>query len=375
MSVIVGWATSKTSVRWRRRGVEERFVHETAIRITLLGYAGVQTLDLAGPLDAFGAANTARPGAYATVTASLDGAPFVSEGGLRIVPDCALADAGPVDTLIVPGGEGLRRPGVADEVAAALRLRAGACRRIVSICTGIYGVAPSGLLDGRRATTHWRFADDVAQRFAAILVDRDAIFIKDGPFYTSAGITAAIDLALALIEEDFGPRLALSVARDLVVYLKRSGGQRQYSEPLRFQARAGDRFADLAAWVAAHLDEDLSIERLAARMRLSPRQFSRRFTQAFGVTPSQRIEALRLDAARDYLTGTQAQVAAIATAVGFGSADAFRRAFDARFGLSPTDYRRRFAPITAIQAGHSNDDSPLASLPRAASSRAARGGD
>jgi transcriptional regulator GlxA family with amidase domain len=324
---------------------------ETAIRVALLGYDGVQTLDLAGPLDAFGAANDARADAYVTMTTSLDGASFVSEAGLRITPDCAITGAGTVDTLIVPGGEGLRRPGVAAAVAAAVGRLAPVARRIVSVCTGIYGVAPSGLLDGRRATTHWRFAGDVASRFPAIRLEPDAIFIKDGPLYTSAGITAAIDLALALIEEDYGPKLALSVARDLVVYLKRSGGQRQYSEPLRFQARAGDRFAELAAWIAAHLNDDLPVEALAARAGLSPRQFSRRFTRAFGMTPSQQIEALRLDAARDHLTGTGANVDVIAATVGFRSDDAFRRAFDRRFGLSPTDYRRRFAPSPSKHRG------------------------
>ena len=345
----------------------------TPIRVALLGYAGVQTLDLAGPLDAFGSASAARPGAYSTVTTSLDGAPFVSETGLRITPDCALADAGAVDTLIVPGGEGLRRPGVAEAVAAMLRVRAPGCRRVVSICTGIYGVAPSGLLAGRRATTHWRFADDVEARFPAVRLDRDAIFVKDGALYTSAGITAAIDLALALIEEDYGPELALRVARDLVVYLKRSGGQRQYSEPLRFQARAGDRFADLAAWIASHLAQDLSVEALAARMRLSPRQFSRRFTQAFGMTPAQQVEALRLDAARDFLTGTEAPVDSIAATVGFRSDDAFRRAFDRRFGLSPTDYRRRFAPHAPIPEGDGHVAAPYPDLPRTTAA-AGRGG-
>src|ERR1700722_2689113 len=329
-----------------------------AIHVVLLGYAGVQTLDIAGPLDAFASANSARPGAYLALTASLDGAPFVSESGLRIAPDAALRDAGAIDTLIVPGGAGLRTPALYEEIARAVRQCAASCRRIVSVCTGIYGVAPTGLLDGRRATTHWRFADDVAARFPAVRLDCDRIFIKDGPLYTSAGITAAIDLALALIEEDYGPRLALTVARDLVVYLKRSGGQRQFSEPLQFQDRAGDRFADLAAWIASHLGDDLSVERLAARAALSPRQFSRRFTQAFGQTPSDQIEALRLDAARDHLTESSAQVESIATAVGFRSNDAFRRAFDRRFGLSPTEYRRRFPPTPLQHAGDYDVDVP-----------------
>jgi transcriptional regulator GlxA family with amidase domain len=168
------------------------------IRVVLLGYAGVQTLDLAGPLDAFASANSARAGAYLTLTTSLNGTPFASESGLRIVPDASLHDVGAIDTLIVPGGAALRSPDVYEEIAEAVMRCSTGCRRIVSVCTGIYGVAPTGLLDARRATTHWRFADDVATRFPALRLDCDRIFIKDGPLYTSAGITAAIDLALAL---------------------------------------------------------------------------------------------------------------------------------------------------------------------------------
>jgi transcriptional regulator GlxA family with amidase domain len=321
------------------------------IGVALLGYDGVQTLDLCGPLDAFSSANALRPGAYAAVVTSLDGAPFVSEAGLCITPACPLAAAGPLDTLILPGGEGLRRADLAERIAETVRRLAPELRRIISVCTGIYGLAPSGLADGRRATTHWRFAADVAARFPSIRLQPDAIFIKDGPIYTSAGITAAIDLALALIEEDYGPELALSAARDLVVYLKRSGGQRQYSEPLQFQTRAGDRFADLAAWMVAHLEQDLSVETLAARAGLSSRQFNRRFKQLFGIGPGQQVETLRLDAARDHLVGSDASVQRIANAVGFKSDDAFRRAFDRRFGLSPIDYRRRFSVIGATHCG------------------------
>jgi transcriptional regulator GlxA family with amidase domain len=226
------------------------------------------------------------------------------------------------------------------------------------MCTGLYGLAPSGLVDGRRVTTHWNFAADIAARFPKLRVEPDAIFIKDGPIYTSAGITASIDLALALIEEDFGNPLALAVARDLVVYLKRSGGQRQYSEPLRFQARAGDRFADLAAWLVDHLDEDLGVETLAARVGMSPRQFNRRFKTAFGAAPGHHVETLRLDAARERLIGARASIEQIAAAVGFRSDDAFRRAFDRRFGLSPTDYRRRFAPAKASDPGDRHAPGP-----------------
>ncbi len=329
---------------------------ESPIRVAVLGYDGVQTLDIVGPLDAFDSAATAVPGAYTCRVTSVDGAPFRSEAGLSITPACALKDAGPIDTLIVPGGAGGRRAEVAEVLVAALLAAAPRVRRIVSVCTGIYVTAAAGLLDRRAATTHWRFAADVARRFPSVRLDADAIFVKDGPYYTSAGITAAIDLALALIEEDYGPGLALAVARDLVVYLKRAGGQRQYSEPLRFQARGADRFADLAAWLVAHLAEDLSIERLAARTRLSPRQFSREFRRVFGMTPAEQIEVLRLDAARDHLTTSNANVGSIASAVGFRSDDAFRRAFDRRFGLPPTEFRRRFAPRPSVTQGNNHAD-------------------
>jgi transcriptional regulator GlxA family with amidase domain len=312
------------------------------INIVLLAYDGVQTLDLAGPLDAFSAATALRPGAYAVYVATLDGAPFCSEAGLRIVPDGTLAAAAPPDTLILPGGAGLRRPGVADGIAAAITQHAPGLRRLVCVCTGIYGVAPTGLLDGRRATTHWNFAADVAARFPAIRLEPDAIFIKDGGCYSSAGITAAIDISLALIEEDFGPALCLAVARELVVYLKRSGGQRQYSEPLRFQAQARDRFAELAGWMVENLRADLSVESLAGRAGLSPRQFTRRFRAAFGTAPAEQVEILRLDAARTHLVQSQASMACIAHAVGFASDDVFRRAFQRHFGVCPTAFRERF---------------------------------
>jgi transcriptional regulator GlxA family with amidase domain len=319
---------------------------DRAMRIGLLGYDGVQALDVAGPLDAFGAANDMRPGAYTVAVASLDGGAFASETGLRMLPDCAFGDLGALDTLLIPGGAGLRRPGVAARVAEAVRGRAPGLRRLVSVCTGIYGVAPSGLLDGRRATTHWQFAADVAARFPAVRLEPDAIFIKDGPLYSAAGVTAAIDLTLALIEEDFGPGLAVAVARALVVYVKRSGGQLQYSEPLQFQARACDRFAELAAWMVDHLAGDLSVSCLAERAGLSVRQFSRRFTAVFGLAPAAHVERLRLDAARGWLTGSDASMARIANAVGFNSDDAFRRAFDRRFGVPPAQYRRRFSTVS-----------------------------
>ncbi len=313
-------------------------------RIAILVYEGVQTLDVAGPLDAFAAATALLPGAYAALTVSLDGAAVTSESGLRMVPDCRLDAVGEIDTLLIPGGLGLRTQGVAAAVAAGILARADSVRRIVSVCTGIYGLAPTGLLDGLRATTHWKHAADVAARFPTVRIEPDALFIQQGRIYTAAGVTAAIDLALALIEADHGGGLAVCVARELVVYVKRAGGQAQYSQPLRFQAQADGRFAALATWITDNLAADLRVEALAARVNLSPRQFSRRFAEVFDASPAQHIEQLRLDAARARLTETAAPVAQIAAAVGFASADVFTRAFVRHFGLPPRDYRLRFAP-------------------------------
>jgi transcriptional regulator GlxA family with amidase domain len=212
------------------------------------------------------------------------------------------------------------------------------------VCTGIYGLAPSGLLDGRRATTHWRFAADVARRYPALRMEPDALFLRDGSFYTSAGVTAGIDLALALIEEDLGPKAAVRVAREMVVYFRRAGGQEQYSEPLRFQAQATDRFSELAAWMIGHLRHDLSIEALARRANLSPRHFHRLFTQSIGQSPATLVEHLRLDEARRHLTRSGVTVAQAAEAAGFRSADSMRRAFKRRFGLMPSSYAAHFHP-------------------------------
>jgi transcriptional regulator GlxA family with amidase domain len=319
-----------------------------AIRIGILGFEGVTALDLVGPGDAFAIANEVSqalngdPPPYRITLLGLTGRGFVAESGLSFEAHASLEDAPPLDTLIVPGGSGLRATETNARLVAWLRAHARSCRRIASVCTGIYGLAPSGLLDGRRVTTHWRFASDVARRFPKLVVDDNALYLRDGRYYTSAGITAGIDLSLALIEEDLGPRIALAVARDLVVYLKRPGGQAQYSEPLRMQVMSTDRFADLAAWMVGHLDHDLSVEALAARANLSPRHFSRRFTAIFGCAPARYVEDLRMSEARRMLGQDQASIQRVAAAVGFASADVFRRAFERRFGLSPSEYRERF---------------------------------
>jgi transcriptional regulator GlxA family with amidase domain len=310
--------------------------------IVILVYEGVQALDATAPLDAFAAANAVRPGAYEPIIASLDAGMVTSESGLRIMPEVRLDQIGHIDTLLIPGGRGLRAPDTAAATANAIIACADKAQRIVSVCTGIYGLAPTGLLDGLRATTHWKFAADIAARFPKIRVEPDSLYIKQGRIYTAAGVTAGIDLALALIEADYGAAIAVAVARDLVVYVKRAGGQQQYSEPLRFQERAVGRFDTLAIWIAANLHATLSVETLAAQVNLSPRQFSRRFAEVFDATPAQHIETLRLDAARMRLTETAAPIGQIAHTVGFASADVFTRAFMRRFGLAPREYRARF---------------------------------
>jgi transcriptional regulator GlxA family with amidase domain len=321
-------------------------MNKTGLRhIGLLGFDGFAAIDLVGVLDAFyiaGGNDWQTPSErYITTVIGLTDQPFRSESGFRLLPHVTLKDAPPLDTIVVPGGPGLREEKTNAIVAEWLRSRANT-RRVVSVCTGLYGLAASGLLDGRRATTHWEHAAAAQRQFPNVHIEPDAIFVRDGRFYSSAGMTAGIDLALALIEEDHGPALALSTARQLVVYMKRSGGQLQYSEPLRFQAGAGDRLNDLVAKIVGNLAGDWSVEAIAAQSGLSSRQFARRFQAAFGTTPALYIERLRLDEARLRLASGREKIFGIALSTGFNSDDAFRRAFERRFGVSPSAYRSRF---------------------------------
>lgn len=317
------------------------------LRVGILGFEGLMALDLVGPIDAFTSALIEEKGdtvsCYEVVIIGLTGRPFTSESGVVFKPHKTIQNAPPLDTLIIPGGRGLRVPETQKKAAEWINSRAATTRRIATVCTGTFGLAATGLLNGRCVTTHWRHARDLAARFPELKVDPNALFLKDGMFYTCAGITAGIDLSLALIEEDFGPRVALSVARELVVYLKRPGGQEQFSEPLQFQIHSSDRFADLAAWMQGHLRQDLSAEALAERACLSSRHFTRRFKDVFGTTPAAFVEDLRLREAKERLTLPSQTVESVADSVGFKSADAFRRAFERRYGLQPSSYRKHFS--------------------------------
>ena len=316
-------------------------------RVAFLGFDGVNALDLTGPSEVFASAmveagDALRPG-YSISILGATGRTIRSESGIVFKPHQPLSARLDIDTLIVPGGRGLRVPLVNARVAKWILARAGGIRRIASVCTGIYGLAATGLLDGRRVTTHWRFVRDVAEKFPKLKVEQNALYVRDGSFYTSAGVTAGIDLALSMVEEDYGAEVALRAAREMVVYLKRSGGQEQYSEPLRFQVESTDPIAALGAWIRSHLRHDLSVEALSRRASLCPRQFSRRFQRAFRQTPAAFVEDLRLGEARQRLATTKAPIETLAASVGFSNPDSFRRAFERRFGLPPTTYRRRFS--------------------------------
>lgn len=318
-------------------------------QIVILGYDGIMGLDLVGPLEAFGSAQVKSSKGvwepcYRVTVAALGAKTFRSEFGLAFTAEKTLSSIRGADTLLVPGGRGMRETDAPGKLTAWLLSSARSIRRIASICTGIYGLAPSGLLNGRPVATHWKFASDLAKRFPKLKVDPSSLYIKDGKFWTAAGVTAGIDLSLALIEEDFGPEVALCVARELVVYMKRPGGQEQYSEPLQFQLQSRSRFADLLPWMLAHLDQDLSVDVLAGRISLCPRQFSRRFAQEFGSSPASFVRRLRLDEARERLSAPDCTIEGVARSVGFSDADNFRRAFERCFGIAPSEYRGRFTP-------------------------------
>jgi transcriptional regulator GlxA family with amidase domain len=218
-------------------------------RIGFIGFDGITALDMIGPVEAFDTANRCSnaQGFYQTLILSPAGKPFRSGASMVISADAGFDNAPPLDTIVVPGGAGLRKPAITDAVVAFLKRRERTTRRLVSVCTGLYALAQAGFMDGRRATTHWQFAETFSQQFPKVNIEPDWIYIRDGKFYTSAGVTAGIDLSLALISDDPGGSVALQVARELVVYLKRSGGQTQFSEPLKFQLSAGSEFSDLAA--------------------------------------------------------------------------------------------------------------------------------
>lgn len=317
-------------------------------RIGYFVFTGIQALDLFGPLEAFQEANEQIGGKralYKNIIISEDGAAVTSSSGVTIAAHHSLRDCPPLDTLIIPGGVGARVTEFSDNLVSWIRKHAARVHRVGSICTGLFILAQTGILNGHRATTHWRHAGEAQDRFPKVTVVADDLFLREGKLFTTAGVTAGIDLALALIEDDFGPSAAADVARQLVVFVRRPGDQRQYSTTLQRQADASDEFADLAAWVADNVAGDLSSEALAERVGLSERQFRRRFAQVFGETPTRHIERMRIDAACSWLVNETLSIDRIAADAGFTSADTFRRSFERLRGVAPSEYRNRFTGV------------------------------
>jgi len=313
--------------------------------IGLLAYDNMQALDLTGPLDVFGAANSLASGMppYDLHVIGAHTGTVHAENGLVVLPACSIEDAPSLDTLLIPGGIGSRLGNADPQLLAWLRRQAETARRMVSVCTGAYMLAATGLLDGRRVATHWQYAEDLARRFPTIHVEPERLFLRDGRFATSGGLTAGIDLALALVEEDLGAAASLAVARYLVMYVTRPGNQTQFSAPLAAQTQATGRMGVLVGWLLAHLKDEITSERMAEQVSMSPRHFRRVFADTFGTSPARFVEHLRLEQACMRLTRDRTSIGRIASSVGFHSADVFRRAFRARYGATPVEYRERFA--------------------------------
>ncbi|MGW0331818.1 GlxA family transcriptional regulator [Streptomyces sp. NPDC003011] len=313
--------------------------------VLLVLFDGVQSLDVTGPWEVFAGAERHSPGTYRLRTASLDGAAVRASSGLALVPDEALAGAPDPHTLLVPGGRGTRSPDPA--LTDWLREHGPRARRLVSVCTGAILLAEAGLLDGHRVTTHWAYGARLARDHPAVEVDPDPIYVRDGHVSTSAGVTSGIDLALALVEEDLGRDVALTIARHLVVFLRRPGNQAQFSAQLAAQTAQRAPLREVQQWITEHPADDLSVESLAGRARLSPRHFARAFRAETGMTPGRYVDRVRLEHARRLLEDTADGVEEISRASGYGTPEAMRRAFVKTLQTAPAEYRRRFRPAPA----------------------------
>jgi transcriptional regulator GlxA family with amidase domain len=318
-------------------------------QVAILVYPGVQSLDVTGPLEVFAGAREliesgARGGrSYEVRTFARDNGPLRTSSGLAITPDARLSDAPEdIDTLIVPGGHGATRA-VADAVLLDWIAQAAArARRTVAVCTGAFLLAEAGLLAGRRATTHWAAAEELGRMYPDVEVDPDPIFLRDGHIWTSAGVTAGMDLALALVEDDHGREVARTVAQELVLFLRRPGSQSQFSVPLWSAQPRTDPIR--AALSAIHSDPGArhGIADLAIHAGLSTRHLQRRFTAELGTPPAAYVERVRIEAARRALAGSDDPVEVIARRCGFGTAETLRRAFHRTTRVAPSDYRNRF---------------------------------
>jgi transcriptional regulator GlxA family with amidase domain len=314
--------------------------------VDVLTYPGVQLLDVTGPIQVFASANDlvvdeGGTPPYLLKVVAQGGESATASAGVTLAAAPLTKAREALDTLLVAGGQGAEAAAENPVLIDWLRQRATRARRVASVCTGAFLLAAAGLLDGRRVATHWKYCAKLAERFPAVHVEPDPIFLCDGSVWTSAGVTAGIDLALALVEEDLGRSVALAVARYLVVFLKRPGGQAQFSAALALQA-ADDRFGALHEWINRHLRDDLSLSVLAEQACMSERSFSRHYAEATGQTPARAIERLRVEAARRLLSESRMPVKRIVQRCGFGSEETMRRSFLRLLAVTPQDYRSRF---------------------------------
>lgn len=317
-------------------------------RLVLLAAEGMNLLDLCGPLQAFSTARRLDPQAYRIHVASARGGAVLTGAGLPVATESLeelerqLAGE-PIHTLVAPGGSIGERFITDPALVAWIRAQAPRAQRVCSVCTGAFYLAEAGLLDGLRVTTHWAWSGQLQDAYPALRVDPDPIFIRQGRIWTSAGVTAGIDMALALIEQDLGHATAIAVARQLVMFIKRPGGQSQFSAPLASQSTGAGRFAELHAWIAANLGQDLRVENLAGYVNMSPRSFARSYAAETGRTPARTVELMRLEAARRALEETTLPLKRIANDAGYGEEQNLRRVFQRQLGVSPAQYRERFS--------------------------------
>ena len=319
--------------------------------VGIIVFQQMMAADLIGSVETFSRATiSVKDGpehrCYQVLTIGVSADPTVTESGIVVKPQLDINNASPLDTLIVPGGNGIHNARLSKKIAQWLTRRAPVTRRIVALGSGIYPLAAAGLLDGRHVTTHWRLAKNVAERFPKLQVTSNRLFVRDGPFYTCAGAATALDLSLSLIEEDYGRQLALKLAQELLVHVKRSGEQKQYSEALQFQVQSCDRFADISTWILCNLSGDLSVEALARRASMSLRNFTRLFKATFGKAPAEFVTRIRITEARRRLEVPRNNIESVATSVGFRSEDAFSRAFRREVGCRPSTYRERLGVVT-----------------------------
>jgi len=313
-------------------------------KVVIVGFPGVQALDVVGPHEVFSGASLLTRGGYDVVMASIDGQVVTTATGLGFVSAPLPEPGDPVDTLVLPGGGGVHTARSDGELVGWIKTVSRTARRVVTVCTGAFLAAEAGLLDGCRATTHWAFAERLASEFPAVEVDPDPIFVRSSEtVWTAAGVTAGIDLALSLVEDDHGTEIAQTVARWLVLYLRRPGGQTQFAAPVWMPRAKRTSVREVQEAIEAQPGGAHSIDELARRAAMSPRHFTRVFTDEVGEAPGHYVERVRTEAARRQLEETDDTVVAIAARCGFGTAETMRRNFIRRVGISPDQYRKAFA--------------------------------